>query len=53
MIILQGVVALVEAVQLIKDGKAPRIVQSTDGATYDELWTVLSHDDLLSDDPLP
>ena len=27
-----------EAVQLIYEGKAPRIVQPEEGATYDKLW---------------
>ena len=27
-----------EAVQLIADGKAPRIVQPEEGATYDKIW---------------
>ncbi|ESP04553.1 hypothetical protein LOTGIDRAFT_237306 [Lottia gigantea] len=33
----EGVKAMGEAVQLIADGKAPRIVQSEDNATYDAL----------------
>ena len=28
----------VEAVDLISDGKAPRIVQTEEGATYDKIW---------------
>jgi hypothetical protein len=28
----------VEAVDLISDGKAPRIVQPEEGATYDKIW---------------
>jgi len=39
----QGVIGIGEAVQLIHDGKAPRIVQSEEGATYEELWTKKEH----------
>ncbi|XP_046839879.1 cytosolic 10-formyltetrahydrofolate dehydrogenase-like [Xenia sp. Carnegie-2017] len=34
----EGIKGMVEAVELISDGKAPRIVQSEDGATYDKIW---------------
>ena len=28
----------VEAVELIAEGKAPKIIQPTEGATYDKIW---------------
>lgn len=28
----------VEAVELISEGKAPKIVQTEEGATYDKIW---------------
>jgi formyltetrahydrofolate dehydrogenase len=33
----EGIKAMVESVQLVADGKAPRIVQPTEGATYDAM----------------
>lgn len=36
----EGVKAVGDAVDLIAAGKAPRIVQPTEGATYDPLWKV-------------
>lgn len=35
-----GVKAVGDAVDLIASGEAPRIVQPTEGATYDPLWKV-------------
>jgi formyltetrahydrofolate dehydrogenase len=35
----QGVIGIADAVVLIRDGKAPRIPQTSDGASYEELWT--------------
>ncbi|XP_072181777.1 mitochondrial 10-formyltetrahydrofolate dehydrogenase-like isoform X1 [Diadema setosum] len=34
----EGIKAMGEAVNLIYEGKAPRIVQPEEGATYDKLW---------------
>jgi len=34
----EGIKGMVEAVELISEGKAPRIVQPTEGATYDKMW---------------
>ncbi|CAB4005971.1 Cytosolic 10-formyltetrahydrofolate dehydrogenase [Paramuricea clavata] len=34
----EGIKGMVEAVDLISDGKAPRIVQPEEGATYDKIW---------------
>ncbi|XP_071816026.1 mitochondrial 10-formyltetrahydrofolate dehydrogenase-like isoform X2 [Apostichopus japonicus] len=34
----EGIKAMGEAVRLIADGKAPRIPQTEEGATYDKIW---------------
>lgn len=34
----EGITTMVEAVELISEGKAPRIVQTEEGATYDKIW---------------
>ncbi|XP_002736701.1 cytosolic 10-formyltetrahydrofolate dehydrogenase-like [Saccoglossus kowalevskii] len=34
----EGIKAMGEAVDLIHEGKAPRIAQSEEGATYDKIW---------------
>ncbi|XP_031571747.1 cytosolic 10-formyltetrahydrofolate dehydrogenase-like isoform X1 [Actinia tenebrosa] len=34
----EGIKGMVEAVELIADGKAPKIPQTEDGATYDKIW---------------
>jgi len=34
----EGIKAMGEAVQLIQEGKAPRIKQPEEGATYDKIW---------------
>jgi len=34
----EGITTMVEAVELIAEGKAPRIVQTEEGATYDPIW---------------
>jgi hypothetical protein len=36
--IMKHFIVQVEAVDLISDGKAPRIVQTEEGATYDKIW---------------
>jgi len=34
----EGIKGMVEAVELIGEGKAPKITQSEEGATYDKIW---------------
>lgn len=34
----EGIKGMVEAVELISEGKAPKITQPTEGATYDKIW---------------
>lgn len=34
----EGIKGMVEAVELISEGKAPKIVQTEEGATYDKIW---------------
>jgi len=34
----EGIKGMVEAVDLIGDGKAPKIPQPEEGATYDKIW---------------
>lgn len=34
----EGIKGMVEAVELIADGKAPKITQPEEGATYDKIW---------------